>query len=110
MPVHILIIVSTLHLFSCFYFQLLSLSLVFLPFVNNKTGEIDNLSELRWEQSYLCLCGGPRQSRRWHLLIISGVLLETNLGIFTEGNSLPNCITPSTWGSPTKGGKPLSTC
>src|ERR1041385_1511232 len=35
-----------------------------LPFVNNKTGEIDNLSELRWEQSYLCLCAGPRQSRR----------------------------------------------
>src|ERR1041384_2619617 len=25
-----------------------------LPFVNNKTGEIDNLSELHWEQSYLC--------------------------------------------------------
>src|ERR1041385_7641659 len=35
-----------------------------LPFVNNKTGEIDNLSELRWEQSYLCLCAGPRQLRR----------------------------------------------
>ena len=44
-------------------------------FVNNKTGEIDNLSELRWEQSYLCLCAGPRQLRHWHLIIISGVLL-----------------------------------
>src|ERR1041384_510394 len=32
-----------------------------LPFVNNKTGEIDNLSELCWEQSYLCLCAGPCQ-------------------------------------------------
>src|ERR1041385_6315961 len=47
------------HLLFCFYFQLLSLS-----FVNNNTGEIDNLFELRWEQSYLCLCAGPRQLSR----------------------------------------------
>src|ERR1041385_5337249 len=35
-----------------------------LSCVNNKTGEIDNLSELRWEQRYLCVCAGPRQLRR----------------------------------------------
>src|ERR1041385_3562234 len=101
----------SLLLFQAIFTFLLLLAIIItcvLPFVNNKTGEIDNLSELRWEQSYLCLCAGPRQSRRLHLLIISGVLWETNLGILTEGNSLLNCITPSTWGSPTKGGKPLS--
>src|ERR1041385_64210 len=31
--------------------------------------------------------------------------METNLGIFTEGNLLLCYITPSTWGSPTKGEK-----
>src|ERR1041384_1528271 len=37
------------------FLLLLSVAIIIpcvLPFVNNKTGEIDNLSELRWEQSY----------------------------------------------------------
>src|ERR1041385_8258815 len=44
---------------SLFPFQyLLSVAIIiiilcFLSFVPNKTGEIDNLSKLRWEQSYL---------------------------------------------------------
>src|ERR1041385_707015 len=49
------------------FLLLLSVAIIIpcvLPFVNNKTEEIDNLSELRWEQSYLCLCAGPRQLRR----------------------------------------------
>src|SRR3954463_4385114 len=37
-----------------------------LPFVNNKIGDIDNLSELRWEQSYLCLCAGPGEASDYH--------------------------------------------
>src|ERR1041385_6564469 len=51
-----------------FIFLLLLSVAIIIPcvwsFVNNKTGEIDNLCELRWEQSYLCLCAGPRQLRR----------------------------------------------
>src|ERR1041384_8793293 len=46
-----LITVYTLIYFSA----LLSIAIIIpcvLPFVNNKTEEIDNLSELRWEQSY----------------------------------------------------------
>src|ERR1041384_611193 len=46
-----LITVYTLIYFSAF----LSIAIIIpcvLPFVNNKTEEIDNLSELRWEQSY----------------------------------------------------------
>src|ERR1041385_5274879 len=57
----------SLLLFQAIFTFLLLLAIIItcvLPFVNNKTGEIDNLSELRWEQSYLCLCVGPRQSRR----------------------------------------------
>src|SRR4051812_45975379 len=53
--------------FHAFFTLLLLLAIIIpcvLPFVNNKTREIDNLSELRWEQIYLCLCAGPRQSRR----------------------------------------------
>src|ERR1041385_7876350 len=52
--------------FTCYHYPL------YFILLKNKTGEIDNLSELCWEQSYLCLCAGPRQLRRWHLLIISG--------------------------------------
>src|ERR1041385_8462194 len=74
------------------------------------TGEIDNLSELRWEQSYLCLCAGPGEASDYlqtvhhltnHLLIIFGVLLvdTLNLGIFTKGNLPLRCISPSTWGN-----------
>ena len=62
--VHILIIVYTLTYFSvftftcCYHYHYPCLFIhVFLSFVNKKTGEIDNLSELRWEQSYLlCVC------------------------------------------------------
>src|ERR1041385_4682104 len=55
-PVHILIIVYTLISFSVFSFSCYHYHypLCFLSFVNNKIGEIDNLSKLRWEQSYLC--------------------------------------------------------
>src|ERR1041385_5763695 len=38
-----------------YFSALLSIAIIIpcvLPFVNNKTGEIDNLSELCWEQSY----------------------------------------------------------
>src|ERR1041385_8539308 len=38
-----------------YFSSLLSIAIIIpcvLPFVNNKTGEIDNLSELRWEQIY----------------------------------------------------------
>src|SRR3954471_10878179 len=37
--------------FSCYHYHY---PLCFLSFVNNKTRQIDNLSKLRWEQSYLC--------------------------------------------------------
>src|SRR4051812_46623882 len=52
------------YLLFCFLLSIAIIIPCVLPFVNNKTGEIDNLSELRWEQSYLCLCAGPRQLRR----------------------------------------------
>src|SRR3954464_5269142 len=61
-PVHILITVYTLIYFSAFTFSCYyhyHYPLCFLSFVNNKTGEIDNLSELHWEQSYLCLSACP---------------------------------------------------
>src|SRR4051812_22137551 len=37
--------------------------------------------------------------RGCHLLVFLRVLLETNLGIFTEGNLLLRYISPSTWGN-----------
>ena len=54
--------------YHCFHatFTLLFLFAIIIPcvlsFVNNKTGEIDNLSELRWEQSYR-VCVQVRVSR-----------------------------------------------
>src|SRR3954465_2908046 len=41
----------------------------------------------------------PNFWRRCHLLVFLRVLLETNLGIFTEGNFLLCYIQPSTWGN-----------
>src|ERR1041385_1738066 len=60
----------SLLLFQTIFTFLLLLAIIVtcvLPFVNNKTGEIDNLSELRWEQSYLCLCAGPGQGSNFCL-------------------------------------------
>src|ERR1041385_4587346 len=46
---------SSLFTRSFTFLLLLSIAIIIpcvLPFLNNKTGEIDNLSELHWEQSY----------------------------------------------------------
>src|SRR3954464_14868686 len=49
------------------------------------------------------VCAGPRQPPncwcRCHLPVVVGVLLETNLGIFTEGNLLLSTSQPSTLGN-----------
>src|SRR3954471_5141631 len=49
------------------------------------------------------VCAGPCQPpnclRRCHLPVVVGVLLETNLGIFTEGNLLLSTSQPSTLGN-----------
>ena len=94
-PVHLHIIVHTLNLLSVFTFKvpLLSLALILCKRQGRRNWQ---LLCTRWEQSYLFLCAGPRQlpsqemnfRRRCHLLVSLWVLLETNLGIFTEGNLL----------------------
>src|SRR4051812_46290056 len=60
-----------------------------LSFVKNKAGGIDNPFVLVGSKVICCVCRSTTTAnlwRRWHLPVVAGVLLETNLGIFTEGN------------------------
>src|ERR1041385_2342809 len=101
----------SLLLFQTIFTFLLLLAIIVtcvLPFVNNKTGEIDNLSELCWEKSYLCLCAGPGQGsnfclKQCHCFLATYLSSPEsywsilNLGIFIVGNLPLRCISPSTW-------------
>ena len=88
-PVHISIIVYTVHLY-CFYLLSIAITitistLVFWPFVNNKTGEIDNLSDSLGAKLFAFVCRSrsskqPLGCKRrhcllCHLLVVLGVLL-----------------------------------
>ena len=87
-PVHLHIIVHTLNLLSV---PLLSLALILCKRQGRRNWQ---LLCTRWEQSYLYLCAVPCQAP-WYLLVFLRVLLETNLGIFTEGNC--RCTTSQTF-------------
>src|SRR4051812_40181561 len=104
-PVHIHTIVHTLNLLlvltcTCTFYLLRR------SFVNNKAGGIDN-SFVLVGSKVICFCVQVHVNylaqinfwRSCHLLVFLRVLLETNLGIFTEGNLLLLYISPSTWGN-----------
>src|ERR1041385_335772 len=60
-----------------------------LSFVNNKAGGIDNPFVLVGSKVICCVCRSTTTANLWrrcHLPVVVGVQLETNLGIFTEGN------------------------
>src|SRR3954470_7132502 len=105
-PVHISNTVYTHYLFPILFpFPLLSLSLLSRAFdplyTTRPEGLITSLNSLGAKLSVVC--AGPRQPpncwRRCHLPVVVGVLLETNLGIFTEGNLLLSTSQPSTLGN-----------
>ena len=86
-PVHISTTVYTLNFFQSLLSVALLLSLVLI--LCKKQGRRNwQLICTRWEQSYLLLCAGSRQLRRWHLLVSLASYWFDNLGIFTEGNLL----------------------
>ena len=74
------------------YFSV-AITIIIIPcvlyFVNNKAGGIDNPFVLVGSKAICCVCRSKPTANLWrrcHLPVVAGVLLETNLGIFTEGN------------------------
>src|ERR1041385_2206746 len=73
-----------------------------LSFVNNKAGGIDNPFVLIGSKVICCVCRSTTTANLWrrcHLPVVVGVLLATNLGIFTEVNLLLSTSQPSTLGN-----------
>src|ERR1041385_1074489 len=90
----------------CFIYFSVAITITIIPcvlsFVNNKAGGIDNPFVLVGSKVICCVCRSTTTTNLWrccHLLVVIGVLLETNLGIFTEGNLLLSTSQPSTLGN-----------
>src|SRR3954470_7289714 len=97
-------------LFTPLIYFFVAITIIIIPcvlsFVNNKAGGIDNLSVLVGSKVICCVCRSTPTANLWrrcHLPVVVGVLLDTNLGILTEGNLLLSTSQPSTLGNQRRG-------